>query len=206
MMERPSSIIKMVAFDLMGVLFTEPHIISNLLFPMLPEPKDYFLVKEQYNLYVVGRISHEEFWKGVLRKKDYVIFEKEYLNLLKLDEDFDDVIGYLKQKYKLGIISNLPHEWGEYLIKKHRLDQTFNPIIISGKVKVKKPDLEIYRIFQRESKIPFNEIIFIDDRKLALKSAKSLGMRSVWFSKEDNGFNFTPDYTIRRLSELKEIL
>jgi len=197
--------IKVVGFDLMGAIFSEPHIVSNLLFPMLPEPKNYILVKERYNLYTEGKISNEEFWTSII-KNDYKMFEKNYLDSFNLDKNYSIVITYLKQKYRLGIISNLPIEWGDYLIKKFKFDRIFDPIIISGKVKVTKPHLEIYRAFQLKVKVPFNEIIFIDDKKSALKPAKSLGMKTIWFNRERDKSNFQPDYTIKSLVELKEIL
>ncbi len=197
--------IKIVAFDLMGVIFDESHIISNLLFPMLPEPKDYNFVKEKYNLYTEGKISNEEFWTNIL-KNDYKKFEKYYLDSLKLDVNYDKIISYLKRKYKLGIISDLPKEWGDYLIKKFELDKIFDPITISGKVKVAKPNLKIYKIFQKEAGVSFNETIFVDDRKSCLKSAKLLGMKTVWLNREEDKLDFTPDYTIKSLLELKGIL
>ncbi len=194
--------IKLIAFDLMGVIFTEPHIISNLLYSLLPEPKDYAFIKEKYSLYTKGKISNQEFWKSVYKGYNYEDFEKTYLDKIKIDKDYKEIINYLKQKYELGIISNLPKEWGEYLIKKYELDKVFNPIVISGEVKVKKPNTEIYKIFQNEVKTQFNEIAYIDDRKSNLKPAHILGMKTIWYKKEEDNLNFMPDYTINRLKEL----
>ena len=59
---------------------------------------------------------------------------------------------------------------------------------------------------QKKSNIPFEEIIFIDDRKKNLKVAKVLGMKTIWFKKENDEFEFEPDYTINSLIELKKIL
>ena len=196
--------IKWVAFDLMGVIFSESHLVSNLLFPMLPEPKDYSFVKERYTLYTKGKISNKEFWRSML-KNDYKSFERKYLDSLKLDKDYGKIISYLKQKYRLGIISNIAVEWGDYLTRKFGLN-IFYPIVISGDIKVTKPDLKIYKIFQKKVNIPFNEIVFIDDKKSNLKSAKLLGMGTVWFNKQKDDFKVKPDYVIKSLSDLKRIL
>ena len=193
----------MVVFDLAGVIFTEPHIITNLLYPMLPQPKNYSRIKERYEKYKDGKITNKEFWNGV---KNYKVYEKSFLEKFKLDLYFFSVVNYLKEKYRLAILSNLPLEWAEYLIHKFNLNAYFNPIVVSGKVKVSKPNRTIYLILQKKSNIPFEEIIFIDDRKKNLKVAKQLGMKTIWFKKEDDEFEFEPDYTINSLIELKKIL
>ena len=93
----------MVVFDLAGVIFTEPHIITNLLYPMLPQPKNYSRIKERYEKYKDGKITNKEFWNGV---KNYKMYEKSFLEKFKLDLYFFSVVNYLKEKYKLAILSN----------------------------------------------------------------------------------------------------
>lgn len=197
--------IKLVAFDLSGVLFIESHIVRNLLYPMLPEPKDYREVKEKYKRFRSGEITSHQFWKSILGK-DGESFERKYLDSFVLDPHYFDVVTYLKEKYKLAILSNMPAEWGDYLIKKFGFETLFDPIVISGKVRASKPNKNIYKILQKKSKVPFEQMIFIDDKKKCLKPASQLGMKTVWFNRERDEFDFHPHYIIKSLQDLKKIL
>ena len=120
--------IKSIAFDMMGVIFEEAHIITNKLFPMLPEPKDYSLIKSEYKKYMVGINNHYTFWRNIKQSSK---IEHKFLNSLKLDKDLLKITRYLKPKYALGIISEHSIYWSNYLIKKYDLDKIFYPIIIS---------------------------------------------------------------------------
>jgi len=191
---------RLIAFDLMGVIFTESHIIKNGLFLLLPEPKDYRQVKAVYNLYNLGLITREEFWK-----KLGCDLEREFLESLKLDPEARDVLSYLKNRYRLAVLSNLPADWARWLLRHHQLEDFFSPIIISGEVRMKKPELGIYSLLKQKSCLPFNQLALVDDKKSCLQPASALGMKTIWVKKEDDK-KFEPDFQIDRLSELKRLL
>jgi FMN phosphatase YigB (HAD superfamily) len=205
--------IKAIAFDLMGVIFKEAHIVRNILYPMLADKYQYDFVKDKYIKYNKGEISNKEFWKFFFlddfqkAKK----FEKKYLDAFKLDDNFFEIIDYLKVNYSLGVISNLPKEWGDYLIYKHNLTRFFNPIIISGVYNIMKPDLAIFNLFVKLSKYTFSETLFIDDKISALLAAKKLGMNTVLLNKEISDLSEIEkkesiDYFIKEFNGLKKIL
>jgi 3-deoxy-D-manno-octulosonate 8-phosphate phosphatase KdsC-like HAD superfamily phosphatase len=52
--------IKLIIFDITGVLTTDGHLISSLLKSILPQ-KDKDLMKKYYSIYELGNITQEEF-------------------------------------------------------------------------------------------------------------------------------------------------
>lgn len=53
--------IKMIAFDLFGVVFTEGHMVSVTLMPLLPEDSTKSVVKDFYSRYTRGDITEAAF-------------------------------------------------------------------------------------------------------------------------------------------------
>ena len=192
--------IRLIAFDLIGVVFKERKIIKNVFMKFYPNA-DYNLVKKQYKLYSIGMISHDEFWKIIsLSPKN----EELFLKSMKLSVPISFFKDLMK-RYTLAVISNLPKEWGYMSLKLNGLDDLFDYILISGKEKLWKPQREIYEKLVKISGIKAQEILFIDDKKIHLKGAKEVGMKTVWMKNEDNE-NFEPDFTINTLKELKGVL
>ncbi len=196
--------IMIVAFDTMGVLFPEAHMVRNGLMKVLPN-RDYSTVKHFYNLYTLGRISREEFWSR-LNIKDFEKVERKFLNLFDIDKDVFDVLRYLKQKYRLGIITNHTTEWFEYLDKKFGFSKFFSFVVISSDVKERKPSSRIFKIFLEKANVDGNEVYFIDDKLENLKSASQLGIKTIWLKREEQKNKFKPDFVITRLCQVKEIL
>ena len=153
--------IKLIAFDLFGVIFSEGHLISNVLMQLLPVNCDKSLVKSLYENFNTGNISEAEFWHP-LGFTDYKIIRQTFLQSFKLDKDLQSVVNKLKPVYQLSILSNLPPDWADSLLELHQFEQTFSPQIFSGHVECKKPQPEIYRILQAQSVISAEHIVFID--------------------------------------------
>lgn len=197
--------VKLVVFDLMGVIFVECHIVRNILFPMLPEPKDYDAVKKQYLLLHDGSISTKDFWKNI-NIKDYKDFQKKYLDKIKLDQNYVNVIDQLKTKYKLGILSNLPLDFAKYLTNKHNFKNIFSLILVSGKTGFLKPKTEPYKLLIKKTKLPAEQVVFIDDRKNNLVNAKKFGIKTIRYNRESDELKFNPDKTIKNSRQLLKIL
>jgi len=220
---------KVAILDLMGVLYTEPHAVKNRLHPWLESlgyGKNYEFVKGIFIPYSKAKITNEEFWKKIL-KEDYnnkvfngshKNFEKEFLNSFEADPYYKTVIKHLLQKgYRLGIVSDLPREWAEYLIGKLELSEVFNPIVLGGQVKANKPDPRIYEEIQRRlerANIQFDEIAIVDDRKIVNESFahhfSRLGKKvmTVLSKKEDVDITstFQSNHVIQCLQDLMKIL
>lgn len=97
------------------------------------------------------------------------------------------IITNLKDKYKLGILSNHIRCWLEDVIKEKNITSIFNEIITSYNYKVAKPNKEIYKIALKKLNLKPEETIYIDDMEKNVKIAKELGMKGIVF-KDFNSF------------------
>jgi len=196
--------IKMLAFDLFGVVITEGHMISNVLMPLLPANTKKPVVRKFYNQYTRGDITESAFWQGIGQPANPQLRE-QFLNSFVLDEDLAHVVDELSKDYRLSILSNLSKDWANVLVDKFQLTQTFAPIIISGEAGYEKPNRRIYEILIEQSRLPAEQIIFIDDRLENLAAAHALGMQTIHYQREDDDCNYQADYRINKLNDILDI-
>jgi len=196
--------IKMIAFDLFGVVITEGHMVSNVLMPLLPTDTQKSVVKKFYNQYTRGDISESAFWQGIGQPNNPQLRE-QLLNSFILDEGLAHVVDQLSKDYTLSILSNLGKDWAEFLINKFLFKQTFAPITISGEAGCEKPNSRIYDILIEQSQLPAEQIMFIDDRLENLATAHTLGMQTTYYQREKDDFNYQADYCINKLSDILEL-
>lgn len=74
-------------------------------------------------------------------------------------------------------ISNDVSEWSAYLRVKYGIDNVVDFSTISGDVKCRKPDMEIYRIAIKQTKVNASDCVFIDDRDKNLVPAMNQDMK-----------------------------
>ena len=80
----------------------------------------------------------------------------------------------MKEKCKIGILSNLSYLDKQRLDKQVNLKQ-FDYVWLSFELKCRKPDEKIYKIVEEDCKINPEDILFIDDCKENIETAKKLG-------------------------------
>jgi len=204
MNEVPTLAIETVEFTANDI-FKEGHIIKNLLFPIMIKNGikiDYNRLKEIYVNYSIGKLTQKEFWKTVPKE-----IEREFLDSMKFDKRMLKNIEFFKKKgYLLGILSNIPKEWGDYLVKKFNLQEYFSIIVFSGEHGTRKPDEKLYEIFMEKTRAKPQNCYFVDDSLINLKEARFLLMKTVWRKNEKQEIRFIPDFVIRNADELKAIM
>jgi len=203
--------IKCIIFDVMGVILAEGHDVTNLLFPFIERECGYSNKEEIYKKYreaSLGLISAKEFWKGI--SNDYPEIQWKYLDTcFEVDPQFFPIVRKLKKKYLLAILSNDVGEWSKYLRERYGYGKFFHEIIVSSDFQSRKPDERIYRVLiarLKRHETESQECILIDDRLKNLKTAKDLGMKTIHFKREDDSFNFHPNFTIKTLADLQTLL
>lgn len=197
--------LKLIAFDLFGVIITDGHLVTNGLMPLLPPGTAKAEVKPFYDAYTGGQIPEAAFWLGLNLTVDSDI-RNRFLNVFELDEDLAEVTYTLAKRYRLGILSNLGAEWGEILEERFAFSERFEPRIISGEVQCQKPEPTIYEVLIKASGVAGEHIAFIDDRRENLEVAKRFGMTTIHYQREPDEHLFEPDFTIERLSEVLQFL
>lgn len=194
--------VKLIALDMMGVVFNNGSLVKTGLYPLYSKKYSYQDVK---GLYVDVRENVEgdrSLWEG-LRESSPDTVRSKFLNSYQINSQFAMFKDWaLNNSFGLGILSNMPKEWGEHFSRNLQLAQYCNPIVFSGQVGLKKPDLEIYNFFVKKSSFPAEEIIFIDDKLENLKPASEVGMRTIFFDRGASEGEFSPDMCITEFQEL----
>mgnify|MGYP000911941357 CR=1 FL=1 len=69
----------------------------------------------------------------------------------------------------------------EYLTKTLKLNEVFEEIYSSARIGIKKPDTKFFEFISEDLSVPYDQIIFWDDKQSNVDSAKSLGIHAYLF-------------------------
>ena len=109
----------------------------------------------------------------------------------------------------LGIVSNFPKTLPD-LCREVGIADHFDFIIASEEVGVSKPDPRILHIALQRAQVKPHEAVYVGDHPFDIICAKKVPMPIIWFNKDadplPDGFTSYPDFQIRTLSELVEII
>lgn len=156
---------------------TEPEIYKN------HTPKHY-----DYKPYMKGKITTKEFIKElcffcrVKYDKDILkkINQALHQGCSKYNQETLKAMGLLRKNgIEICLLSNaLPilSDTGIKFAKPQYIFTSYNLGLL-------KPDIAIYQAIQQELNVPYNELLFIDDKEKNVTSAKSLGINGIIFNK-----------------------
>ena len=122
---------------------------------------------------------------------------------------FDDVLPTLRgmhaQGYRLGLISNF-EQWLEERLVELEVGQLFDVSVISGFVKIEKPDPAIYELaLQRAGVEPAKAIHVGDSMSMDVEPAGSVGMLTVLLDREGQ-YRESATLRIESLEELPGVI
>ncbi len=139
-----------------------------------------------YALSMQGKISENKVVKTISKNLQISTkrLEKVYLNAFKKHfnknkELYDFALKLKKQGYKIAILSD---QW--HLSKKacpKIFYKTFNPVVLSCDVGIRKPDPKIFKLILKKLKVRPHEAVFIDNQKWNIGAAKKLGIQTILF-------------------------
>jgi putative hydrolase of the HAD superfamily len=81
----------------------------------------------------------------------------------------------------LYCLSNMPASTFGYLRERHAFWNLFKGIVISGEIKMAKPEREIFEYLLRRYALAAAETVFVDDHAPNIQAAQTLGLHTVWF-------------------------
>lgn len=84
---------------------------------------------------------------------------------------------------RTGLLSN---SWGYSVYPFDRLEQTFDDLVLSGRVGLRKPDPAIYRLAADRLGVAVEACVFVDDLEHNVEVATELGMVGVHHSGDDD--------------------
>ena len=127
-------------------------------------------------------------------------------------EDVREVLQSLGEHYVMGIISDTGVTPGSIIrdhLRMYGILRFFSSTVFSDEVGFCKPDPRVFEMALRELKVRPGEAVHVGDLlRTDVAGAKNVGMKAVWLSNESDvrHVDCAPDYVIRRLSELLDVL
>jgi putative hydrolase of the HAD superfamily len=85
----------------------------------------------------------------------------------------------IKHGFRIAAVSNEGRELTEYRVRTFALAQIIDFFICSAFVHFRKPDEEMYQLALDTAVVPPEQVAYIDDRKMFIEVARSMGMHGV---------------------------
>jgi putative hydrolase of the HAD superfamily len=96
-----------------------------------------------------------------------------------------DTVALLDRLFARGVplycLSNVASSIFAYLRDRHTFWGVFSGIVISGDLKVMKPEHEIFEILLKRHGLKASSTAFVDDNEANISAARELGLHPVWF-------------------------
>lgn len=134
---------------------------------------------------------------------------EEYYNgkigdLTVLYDKTNDVLKKLKDKYKLGILTN-GTSYGQKGKLEHCLDLSlFDAVVISGDTPYKKPQKELFEIVVNKLNVLPNETLMVGDNfSNDIYGAINAGLEAIWICNKEYRINRT---NIKKISHIEDLL
>ena len=181
--------IKAILFDSGGVIINHKLLVKKIISIFKPKNKEKFW--HDINIAVIplckNKISEELFWKRFvmtigknIEQIPKNLWTEDYQKLTKINTEVINIIKSLKQKYKLGLISNsIPFH--TKINRKRDAYRIFNEVILSHEVGLTKDEKYIFLLAAKKLQVKPQECIFIDDVRDFVDVAKSVGMKGITF-------------------------
>ena len=187
--------IKNIIFDFGGVIINIDYLLTRDAFIKLGiENFDeiYNQLKQNpvFDKFEIGEIEEGEFF-GELEKLSPPNIERSALisawNAMLLDfpKENYEFLMQIKGKYRTFLLSNTNEAHLEFYFKKlkdwygiENMDPLFEKTYYSCRVKLRKPNVEIFEHLLHENKLNPEETLFIDDSPQHVEGAKKAGLKA----------------------------
>lgn len=187
--------IKTIIFDWGGVCCQEGEPFASLdLQQTLTMTPDQIATQARhiYNGYYVGKYNRNEFWQRIIEyfgitktgKINCDTLSHAYIDSYKIYPEVFTAIKVLKNKYKIGLLSNLTIEMRDAIRLKHGLEKYFDVEVYScdSDVRAMKPAKKPYQIILERLQSTGEESLFIDNSLKNIEVAKLLGFQTILFT------------------------
>lgn len=115
---------------------------------------------------------------------------KDYLeNYLTLDPDFSDFAEKFSGELKFVLLSNDVSEWSRCLTEYHGLNGYFAAKYVSADIGIRKPDAAFFKYVLDDLNCDPERCLFIDNSVKNIESAKTLGIKTVLFNRDNEEYD-----------------
>lgn len=177
--------IKAIIFDCFGVFYVDP-VFAYMRDPATPPDK----AEALHSL-------DEQAARGTLSKQGFVdqasvllgitseAAEQRFFQSSGRDERLVALVRQLRQHYKIGLLSNIGADMMDSFFSPAERNELFDVAILSGEVKMAKPDKEIFELTCQRLGVELSEAVMIDDQQSTCDIVKTYGMQSVCYEDFD---------------------
>lgn len=137
-----------------------------------------------------GDLSSEVYWSMVARDSGATIGARELEEICNLDREMWSNVNSRMVEWalrlgssglKVGLLSNMHPEMVTHCRKNFAWLDEFDFVTFSAEVNLIKPDRAIYEHTLRGLGVAPSEALFLDDREVNIRAARSLGIHSIHF-------------------------
>ncbi|MBW2646771.1 MAG: HAD family hydrolase [Deltaproteobacteria bacterium] len=137
------------------------------------------------------------------------VFQKERRVRHIVYLDVEPVLKDLREKYKLGLVTNGAPDLQREKLRGSKLGAFFDVVIISGEVGIGKPDPRIFNLVCERLNVGSETAVVVGDTLgRDISGAQRAGIRAIWLNRDNRERNGSvePDHEVESLSELGEYL
>lgn len=171
--------IKAIIFDCFGVLYSDgKSYIKNL----CPAEKRQELSDLYYQM-DYGYISTKKFFQEISQivHVDAEKLRKVNLQQYTRNEQIIELLKELKNKYKIGLLSNVGDDFLDSLFPQEEQEEFFDAMVLSSHIGAIKPYVEIYEAIAEKLEVKPEECIMIDDIPGNCEGARQAGMQAIHY-------------------------
>lgn len=107
-----------------------------------------------------------------------------WLQAITVDGNDEQLLEYilgLRQKYKIGVLSNVGKDGLLRYFTRAQLDTYFDAVVVSGEIGYAKPEPEAFEITAERLGVRADECVFTDDQQDYCDGARGVGMQAIWY-------------------------
>jgi len=173
--------IKALIFDCFGVFYADP-VFAYMRNPTAPPDK----AEALHSLDKQAAV-------GALDKKGFVTHAALLLNISESDteqrffhsnernERLVKFVQQLRKTYKIAMLSNIGGDMMDGFFMPEERERLFDAVILSGDVKMAKPDRTIFELVCKRLGVELHEAVMIDDMQTTCDIVRTFGMMSVYY-------------------------
>ncbi|MBN2103916.1 HAD family phosphatase [bacterium] len=168
--------------------------------------QNYFTDSEIMRLYEKGLLTNRQFYQQAVRDLDLTIsmehFKTLWQSIFSLIEPMIRFLDEIRHRYPCYILSNTNAWHSEHCESCYPFMQWFKKRFYSHELGEVKPNPEIFHKALAVIGLPPKNILFVDDRKENVRTAKQLGIQIIHFTDDvqfvelwkglQNDFNLNP--------------
>lgn len=170
------------------------------------------ITMEQMYIYRVREAFRE--YNLSISEEEALAFQRYYQEFqmdIRMSAEIEEMLGGLKGRVKLGLITNGPteHQWDKVRALGLTRWIPVQNVLISGEAGAAKPDRKIFDIAAERMELDIGETYFVGDSlKNDVTGAANAGWKTIWFNRrrKEPGEEVKPDCTVYSEEELCELM